>query len=258
MKRITLLFLTLVFLIYLIGCANKRALRHVDIKNPQSLQYLNDSEQIPEKKDITVYLSSVEIEKELPYEPRIEKIGNIMKPHPILGVLGVYALYAQFGSKFNYELGKKSIMEDLGSFVRQQLIKEAERSGIFNLDTTGTDYDYTLRVTFKDQKVAGPYEDKTTVIATFFWRSLRKAGPGYAKTLTDFTLMSEGEEIILDKTIPTENRTAFLDRWVKNEKEVQKQYTIAMVESLSKAYKETIEQIVQELNNYFKGKITHS
>jgi hypothetical protein len=148
--------------------------------------------------------------------------------------------------------GKSMIEEDIPSFLKTSLESEISRSGNFNIDTKRKS-DYSIELSIDEIKTEGPY-----VSSGFFYFALYaygysysdRAGPAISKLRVSYKLKNR-DQIVHSNSFSSEKITEQINKRYTNTNILQQDYAVSMVEATSYNFKNTIEQIVNDLNTYF-------
>ncbi|WP_372772504.1 hypothetical protein [Mangrovibacterium sp.] len=163
-------------------------------------------------------------------------------------------LVTVWNSKNNCTQGKSMIEEDIPSFFKGSLRQEISRSGDFKVDTLNIS-DYSVELSIDELKTEGPY-----VSSGFFYFALYaygysysdRAGPAHSTLKVSYKL-KKGDQLIHSNTFTSEKITEQINRKYTSINMLQQDYAISMVEATSYNFKNTIQQIVNDLNTFFAG-----
>lgn len=234
-------------IILLTGCSsNEELIRNLNYKK-QSLKYLHDSTINPEKKNAIILLDTVIVSKKaINKECKVTNVKSLVIP----------LLFVNYWNyKYQCEIGKSIINENISNYYKKDFLYESERSGIFLTDLPSEDSInvFKLKVTIDTLNCTGPYEDAGGVFVTpysysYFYNSV--AGPALAKTVMHFNLL-KNNKIVLSNEITATSNSEFLNiKKDKNQSKLQLDYATAMVDALSSSMKISIEKMIESINEY--------
>lgn len=150
------------------------------------------------------------------------------------------------------ELGANVVRDPLVDFSVASLAAEAERSGVFSIDTAG-EAEYSLEISLDSIRTVGPYVSSGTAVVTPFSFHLYRtdyAGPAQSCLYIRWRLIKNGETL-LDEQINASREASVLRVHNRNVRKLCEDYTAAMVEAVSLNFKALNEQIVGSINDYF-------
>lgn len=208
------------------------------------LGYMLDSKQCAEKAPVTVRLDTVCYCKEF------NSFGDSLTAKTKFWYFIPLVVFNFGGATYNCELGKASLDKNIIDFVKSAYVKEATRSGCFRLVDSG-DADYTLNVSIQNHETKGPYSSFFYVYFALYiygFGDMHSAGPGQSKVSMAISLKGKDGAVFnrqFEKTTMTE-----MIRNKKNDlNEMNRNYVNGLVESLSMAFKDCIEQSVCAVND---------
>lgn len=212
-------------------------------KTSYPLSYLHDSKIIDNKAKVNLCFESIKNEtKNFPEATKVDHKKTFVLPLIFVNIWDV---------KYECVLGKLSLSEDLMNFVSTGLVNEAKRSGNFTLIQGSDHCDYFLELIIKDHNTMGPYRQYGSIIflvLAFGANSSESAGPALSKVSMHMRLSRKGS-VVLAKDI----EAAVVGRTIKSRydkiTDLQADYANSMVESLSFAFKDCIEKVIQEVNS---------
>ncbi|MBN2286735.1 MAG: hypothetical protein JXI43_09830 [Tissierellales bacterium] len=241
-KRKLLPFITIAFLFVLFsGCA-KQLTR--DLQGSFPLDYMQDSEICNHKAPIKVAIGNITNEVEL--NDLTYARTKYFVPIPLL--------FVNFGvSGYSCKLGQSAFDSKIEDFVRESFEKEAQRSGCFEIVKDGSE-EYTANLSIVEQETKGPYTKYFYMYFAMYVYGYgygQKAGPGQSSIALKMDLKNENGESF-SKQFESQTSTEML-RGKNDVKELRRNYVIGMVESVSFAFKECIENSVLAINQHISG-----
>ena len=238
MKRIVLLLFSMAIL----GCGTTSGVRRSFEHHQHSMNYLFDSVENVEKKNMLIYLNDIKFSAgNLPDSFVVEKEKRYFIPLIFLNYWkGVYLC----------KLGKKNIYEDLDNFISSSFRSEVERSGRFQL-TDDVNADYQLDLEFSNIISEGIYTQSGKfhyLIFLYMWGSSQSTSSIHASILSNVKL-SRNDEIVFEKDVSIKKTQYPMSTSSMTAAELKYNFAIQLVENLSLCFKECFEDIVAELNN---------
>jgi hypothetical protein len=163
-------------------------------------------------------------------------------------------LFVNFGvSGYSCKLGQSAFDSKIEDFVRDSFEKEAQRSGCFEIVNDGSE-EYTADLSIVEQETKGPYTKYFYMYFAMYVYGYgygQKAGPGQSSIALKMDLKNENGESF-SKQFESQTSTEML-RGKNDAKELRRNYVIGMVESVSFAFKECIENSVLAINQHISG-----
>lgn len=245
MKRRRVLMLLAVITVMFTNCTTTKRIQKNMNTGQYSLAYLHDSEENNEKNNVYVNITDVYNHSSMNDTTKVKRLKGWVVPLIFINI---------WRSENKCVQGKSMIEEDITNFIKTSLANEINRSGSFNTDTLNTS-EYSIKLTINEIKTEGPY-----VSSGYFYFALYVygysfsdiAGPAISTMKINYQLY-KGEVIVLENTIDTRQMTQPIIRRYNNDKFLQRDYSISMVEAVSFNIKKVNEQIVKELNQYFNN-----
>ena len=242
MRQIAKLICLTPVIVSMIGCASTGAIRKGLNAGSYPLAYLHDQQTVQEKTDKKIFL-----------EPVIDVAKNFSDSTEVVTLKSSVLPFLFYNSwKYEYEcaLGRSGIDDDLCSFVARSFREESNRSGRYDIAPLIEVCDYQLNITIDDHATISPYTEKGSLfflVAGYAMHEEATAGPGVSR-VTMTAVLSKGDSIIYRNSFHAEKTGFPLQKKYEKEKELRMALTNSMVESLSYACKNVIEQIVAEIN----------
>jgi hypothetical protein len=234
------LFVTVlvISILMLSGCA-KQLTR--DIQGTFALDYMQDSKICKQKLPIRIAIGSVNNKVEL--KDSTYARTKYFVPIPLI-------LFNIGLSGYSCYLGQAAFDVKIEDFVRKSFEKEAQRSGCFEIVNDGSEQ-YTVDLTVAKQETKGPYSKYFFMYCAIYVYGCaygQKAGPGQSNVLLKMDLKKNGDKV-LSRQFDSQTTTEML-QGKNNVKELRRNYVIGMVESLSFAFKDCIENSVLAINKH--------
>jgi hypothetical protein len=212
-----------------------------DLQSYSSLSYLQDSKFCEQKTPTRIAIGNVKNEAKLKDSTKANLLYFV--PIPLV--------FVNFGiSGFTCKLGRSAFDIQLEDFVKNAFAKEAERSGCFELVNDGSE-EYTVNLTIVENEAKGPYTKYFYMYFAMYvygYGHGQKAGPGEVNIALKMDLVGKNGKNV-SRRFESVRKTELL-RGKNNAKELRRNYVIGMVESVSFAFKECIENIVLSINQY--------
>lgn len=244
MKNISKSFFLIIGLTLIVSCTSTKQIQKNMNSKGYSLAYIMDSKISDLKDSISISVDTVL------FIPGIISDSTTIKKEKgwFLPLVFVYV----WNSQNKCSQGKSMIEEDIPSFLKTSLESEISRSGNFNIDTKRKS-DYSIELSIDEIKTEGPY-----VSSGFFYFALYaygysysdRAGPAISKLRVSYKL-KRGDQIVHSNSFSSEKITEQINKRYTNTNILQQDYAVSMVEATSYNFKNTIEQIVNDLNTYF-------
>jgi len=230
------------FFIVFMGCASTNAIKKALDKQVFPITYLYDSKIEEEKIDDGVYIKPIQNNSQ-----SLNKTAQVVKTKGLIVPLLVFNMWDY---QYDCDLGESGVQEDIPEFVRKSLIEESERSGKFRIVQSVDSCDYILEMSINDHSVGGPYrENGFAYFALYFYGYNYRETAGPATSHVSLTAkLIKGEDVLFEKELLAEKVSAPLKRQYRKTNELYTDFSNSMVESLSLAYKQVIEEIVIEIN----------
>ncbi|MBD3345935.1 MAG: hypothetical protein GF401_12805 [Chitinivibrionales bacterium] len=241
LKRNVLLVAIAFLIVFLSGCA-KQLTR--DLQGAFPLDYMQDSEICSQKTPVKIALGKVSNEVEL--NDSTYARTKYFVPIPLL--------FVNFGvSGYSCKLGQAAFDSKIENFVREAFEKEALRSGCFEFVNDGSE-EYTVDLTVVEQETKGPYTKYFYMyfaVYVYGYGYGQKAGPGQSLIALKMDLKDNNGESF-SRQFESQTSTEML-RGKNDAKELRRNYVIGMVESVSFAFKDCIENSVFAINQHIGG-----
>ena len=236
-----IIFIAILFVLFS-GCA-KQLTR--DLQGSFPLDYMQDSKICSQKSPVKIAVGNVSNEVEL--KDSTYARTKYFVPIPLVFVnVGV--------SGYSCKLGQAAFDSKIEKFVRDAFEKEAQRSGCFEIVDDGSE-EYTVDLTVVEQETKGPYTKYFYMYFAMYVYGYgygQKAGPGQSSVILKMDLKNRNGES-LSRQFESQTSTEML-RGKNNAKELRRNYVIGMVESVSFAFKECIENSILTINQHISGK----
>ncbi len=231
-------------IVTLLSCTSTKSIQHNMNSQSYSLDYLMDSRINTTKKDITIKVDSICFNSAgIADSTIVEREKGWFLP-----LVFIYI----WNSKNKCMLGKSMIQEDIPSFLKSSLIKEIDRSGSFYVGPFN-DPDYFLELSIDEIGTEGPYWSNGFCYFDFYMYDFSYgdyAGPACSRLKISYKLV-KGDEVIHNNSFCSERISEQIKGGYPSLFLLQQDYAISMVEATSFNFKNIIELIVEDLNNYF-------
>ncbi|MEZ5105011.1 MAG: hypothetical protein R2757_10985 [Draconibacterium sp.] len=230
-------------LLFFASCTSTKVIQKNMNSDSYSLSYLKDSKISKEKLDFNVSIDSVVFES---------LMNDTTKVHKLKGWFIPLVLVNLWNSQNECIQGKSMFEEDIPDFLQASLIEEINRSGNFNYDSLNNS-DYQLEISIDEIRTQGPYESKGFFYFAFFvygYSYADVAGPATSNLAVTYKL-KKGDSVLQSNSFYSEKITEQINKRYTNTKILQQDYAISMVEAVSYNFKNVIELIIADLNDYF-------
>lgn len=241
-KSTSLILLTSTLAIFLTSCTSTKKIQDL-LKYKQSVGYLLDSEPVKIKRDISVNLSSIKVDSSIRKQTTVIKETGWAVPLLIINI---------GSSRKMCYLGSSNYRYSWNDILNYNFSREAERSGVFQLDSLSSDY--TLDLTINKVEAFGPYDSFVGYIFFGFGYILYFEDTfGPTDTEVDITYQLKRNGIIMqENTFNSKQSTEAIIYRKKNREELIRSFASSMAIGTSENFKNVIELIVTDLNNYFE------
>ena len=142
--------------------------------------------------------------------------------------------------------------DNWANMLKKNFQRESDRSGVFEIDSIGADYELNLSI--DELQAKGPYLSSGYYIFAGFayvYSSGDYAGPAETKLAISYTLRKKGMQI-RKNTFTVKKETEQLEKGHNTHKELIQGYSTSMAEATSDNFKNVISSIVGDLNSYFE------
>jgi hypothetical protein len=214
--------------------------------NSFSMAYLKDSKIVDEKLGTTLSIDTIYFNSDVMY-PNTQVIRQ---KGWFIPLVFVYI----WNSQNNCIQGKSMIEEDIPTFLHSSLTEEINRSGIFLVDTLKNPT-YQLELSIDKVDTQGPYRSSGffyMLLYVYGYSYSDNAGPAVSKVSVSYKLKKDGE-VVLRNAFDSEKTTQPINKHYSNTSMLQRDYAVSMVEATSYNFKDVIELIVNDLNQYFSN-----
>lgn len=223
------------------GCSYNETLYSNLTKYKNSLEFEYDSEIITEKKNVLISVNNVEFKK----SAMIDSTYIVEQSLPII--------YYDW-EKYNCFIGKDLIIEDVPSFVHNNLLEMIKRSAIFLTDYPDSNInfnmnEYQLDITINELNVNGEF--------VFMGEQRHVAYPAVAECQLTMNLTHNGSLVYTREVVQKGFTEEIQKRKYHNLKrfnssDLQEQYATNMVKALSTAIKNSISEVIHNINIYLQ------
>jgi hypothetical protein len=225
--------------------STKKVQEHLNY-NKQSITYLMDSPPSIKNSGQRVSITSIKIDTSVRNEAlAIKETGWIV---PLLAV-------NVWESRKMCYLGASMFENDWTTALQDNLLRESNRSGVFNIDSIASDYQLEFSIDKLEAK--GPYYSQgfyVFLVAFYFYSFGDYAGPAETELAISYVLKKNGKSV-REKTFKFEKKTEQLKKGYKNKKELIQGFATSMAEATSNNFKNAMASIVLDLNDYFEGEV---
>jgi len=236
MKYITLLLFPLI----LISCSESKKLLKSLSKYQVPLDYLHDSKM--KECDRSINLAFGDFDNNI-----LDSVTTVTKiNHKLLPFL-IYN-YEEINLAVN--LGQNSLEKNYTDFLKESFAVESQRTGCYTLRNNVPDAEYTIEIVYDTCKVSSKYQRNSTVLFLFFAYSMSFQEIGFpAKTSLDFTLRLKKEDnLFFEKKYFIRRTQPFIYTLTRDVNKLRSDFMTNMAESLSLSTKESIEKIINDVN----------
>lgn len=232
-----------VLLVISVGCMARTQIQTDLNRQSYSLAYLHDTKQeeggMGDKK---ICLTSFQ-DKSDGFKGRTEVSQTESSFWPLL-------VFWYWNYQYESVLGRNGIQGEVDEFVKRSFLEESSRSGRFKIVEQQEPCDYDLTVSIDSHVTKGPYAMRGHVFfALFFWTMgvHETAGPAVSQVKLGVKL-NKGTSVALEKAFLGERIMAPLTQRYSDASLLRKEFANSMVESLSYAFKQAIEDAVKEIS----------
>ena len=148
------------------------------------------------------------------------------------------------------KLGQSSLEQNYSDFFKNAFIAESQRTGCYSLTDDPTNSKYTIEIIFDTCNVNSKYQRSSTVLFLLFAYSMHFQERGFpAETNLALNVRLKKEnELIFEERYSVNNVQPFLNIPTPNVNRLRSNFVTNMAESLSLGTKESIEQIITDIN----------
>jgi hypothetical protein len=241
-----LLLLPIFALILYTGCSSTREIQTHLNRKAFPLDYLHDSKKVDEKSRVQVCLMNTVDSSRLNPTTIVDKTSGYIVP----------LLAVNFWDfEYSCTLGSATLEESLADFAAKAFLNESLRSGRYISGLVNKDCDYQLSLTINHHNTGGPYKQSGSVIFLLSFYSVSQYEMG-GPVVTDITLtawMTQADSVVMDKQYTAEQTSNLIRQERRNVIEYREHFANSLVESLSMAMKQCIEDIVADINTIVAG-----
>lgn len=237
------ILLALTGLLFLASCTSTRVIEKNMNSDRYSLSYLRDSKISKNKLDFNVSIDSVVFATPMNITTTVTRLKGWFIPLALVNI---------WNSQNECIQGKSMFEEDIPTFLRASLVEEINRSGNFNYNSFN-DSGYQLDISIDEISTKGPYVSKGFFYFAFFaygYSYADIAGPAISNMGISYKL-KKGDRVLKSNSFSSEKIAEQIDKRYSNNKMLQQDYAISMVEAVSLNFKNVIELIVADLNDHF-------
>jgi len=223
------------------GCSYNETLYSNLTKYKNTLEFEYDSEIITEKKNVLISVNNIEFSK----SAMIDSTYIVEQSLPII--------YYDW-EKYNCFIGEDLIIEEIPTFVHNNLLEMINRSAIFLTDypDSNTNFNmnkYQLDITINELKVNGEF--------IFMGEQTHIAYPAVAECQLTMTLTNNGNLVytkrVIQKGFTKEKKKGKNQNFKRfSSSDLQEEYATNMVTALSTAIKNAISEIIHNINVYIQ------
>ncbi|KYG75820.1 MULTISPECIES: hypothetical protein [Roseivirga] len=236
---------TLFFLTCLSCTSSKSIYKHLT-KEPATLSYLNESAKELDKLPIKVKLDSSSVWYEVYSLAKLDKTESKVVPA---------IFFNSWNYTFNYQIGSNSYRENIELFFKENVEREIQRSGVFNLTLEESDIsDYELSVSLDSFGASGPLKVDGMFLYLFLVYSISEnqhAGPGNGSSKISYKLYKKGT-LVYENHKDLTMQTDILQSMYQTSKALRKDFNTSLVEAASESLKLNITHMVKDLNVFLK------
>jgi len=145
-------------------------------------------------------------------------------------------------------MGQSSLTQNYSDFFKESFLAESQRIGCFSLTDDPTKY--TLEISFDTVKINSKYQRSSTVLFFLIAYSMyfHETGfPAEARLALNVRLR-KGRDLIFEEEYFVYREQPFLSNQMRNVNQLRSNFVTNMAESLSLNTKESIEQIIKDIN----------
>lgn len=233
-----------IFMFCLSSCVGSKKLYKGLTKEESTLGYLYDTQQNFSEKVDTIKIANPVIS-----DIRFTKSGNLTKTKASAIPL---IIYTGWKNEHEYSIGENVIIEDLSNFVKESFISETNRSTTLFADSL-LNSDLILEIGIDSIGARGPYRSNGYFLYLFLaysYSASESAGPGTAYSKLSYTL-KRNDETLLKGNASNQIETEPLVNNFKKTEELREFFSANLVEGISRTLKANIEEITNEVENYY-------
>jgi len=225
------------------GCTSTARISKIMNSGSYSLGYLHDQPVAVSKKTGKVSYPLLSFNAQgLPDTTVVIKVKNVVVPLLVVN---------WWKSENKCIQGLTMYNEAPENFFVSALTEEMERSGDFSLAEADS-ADYQLHVNVDSISTVGPYSSSGAFVFLLFAYSYSYAdvaGPALSTLHVSYQLKKGGMQVLANQ-LEFEQFTQQINRRYNNNKNLQNDYAISMVEAASFNIKKAADQMVAEINNF--------
>jgi len=244
MKNYFYYILLIVGLPIFFSCASTKEIQKNMTSKSNSMSYIMDSKIADVKNNITISLDTVCFKSNVMSDTtKVKRIKAWFLP-----LVLVYVWH----SENKCIQGKSMFEENIPKFLRKSTADEINRSGNFNLDTLGKP-NYKIELSIDAIKTEGLY-----ISGGFFYFALFAYGFSYSDravpAISELTIsykLKSGDQVVYSNSFQSKKNTKQINKRYTNTAILQKDYAASMVEATSYNFKNVIQLIVNDVNDYF-------
>jgi hypothetical protein len=149
--------------------------------------------------------------------------------------------------------GESSFYNNWQYSLQKNFTNEANRSGVFQLDTLNSQYE--LEMTIDKVQAVGPYVSQGFYVfaAFFYFYSFGDySGPAETELAISYQLKKDGV-VVHHNSFESKKVTETFKKGYKNKKDLIQTFATSMANSTSENFKVVIELMVNDLNDYLSS-----
>ena len=223
-------------IVSILGCAGTGRFQREMRQQVGELSYLYDSLKVENKKGETISIESFFVDNVLPASTNVEQINGTIYP---------FIIYSKWSFNFKSRLGYEQIKNDYKTFFKESLIEELKRSAKFRYVDNDSNIEVAVAIT-NITMTAPIYQNGFNFGGAHSETVL--AGPVDTAITSEVAVKKDGY-LLWKKEIQGSNEMSFLqNNYFNAETKYFRDYTTAMIESLSQTIKMLNENIVNDIN----------
>lgn len=246
MIRFRFLGVFLILMVSLIGCTSTKKIQTSLVEDKQSIAYLMDSELVQNKLNYSINVDRIQFSEGVKDEVEVIKSTGFIIP---------LLVFNYWESKKICFQGNNLFVGDLRDELKYAFVREANRSGVFKVDTSTTESIYDLTINIEEFSAVGPYMSQGYYVFAMFiyvYSFGNYAGPAETQIKLNYTLSKNGV-VVKENNFTHSKTTEQLKKGYKNGKELIRGFATSMAEASSNNVKSGYEDLVQDLNEYFNS-----
>ena len=245
LKKFLGILLYFSFIGILPGCTSAWKLQTTLNSTSHSMSYLMSSQIVENKKDVNIGIDTVYFASGMNDSARVIRKKAWMIP----------LVFAYIWNSQNVCIqGKTMIKDNIPDFFRDAFVGEIKRSGNFNIDTLNNS-DLSVELSINYLNAEGPYVSKGYTYSAFYifvYSKTEIAGPAISNLSVSYKLR-KNDQVICSNTFVSEMYTEQINRRYNNRSTLIKDYGASMVEATSNNFKNVIELIINDINDYLNS-----